>query len=194
MMKKILLLLLSIFTLAACSNTKETSPSYDEIKKIVIDSIQTEEGKKAMRQLLQEPDFRELVVLEHDEVRKATEETLLSKEAEDFWKKTFEDPKFQETIAKSMQKQQQQILKSLMKDPGYQEDLTAFFGQPDMQKQLGDVMKSAVMRKEMEKIVQQTIENPLLEAKWQKMIRESGTTTDNKQKDNKANQQSNTGQ
>jgi len=90
--------------------------SYDEIKKIMIDSLQTEDGKKALRQLLEEPSFRELLILEHDEVKKATEETLLSKEAEDFWKKTFEDPKFKETVAKSMQKQQQDIMKDLIKD------------------------------------------------------------------------------
>ena len=53
----------------------------------MIDSLQTEDGKKALRQLLEEPSFRELLILEHDEVKKATEETLLSKEAEDFWKK-----------------------------------------------------------------------------------------------------------
>lgn len=83
-----------------------------------------------MRQLLEEPSFRELLILEHDEVKKATEETLLSKEAEDFWKKTFEDPKFKETVAKSMQKQQQDIMKDLIKDPTFQKDMEAFLGNP----------------------------------------------------------------
>lgn len=45
--------------------------SYDEIKKIMIDSLQTEDGKKALRQLLEEPSFRELLILEHDEVKKS---------------------------------------------------------------------------------------------------------------------------
>ena len=103
MRKFTLLLLLSLF-LSACSQDKASTMSYDEVKKIMVDSLQTEDGKKALRQILEEPGFRELLVLEHDEVKKATEETLLSKEAEEFWKKTFEDPKFKETVAKSMQK------------------------------------------------------------------------------------------
>lgn len=181
-MKKLfwLPILFIVLALTACTEAKEPTLSYDEIKKIVIDAVQTEEGKKAMRQLLEEPEFRELLVLEHEEVRKATEETLLSKEAEEFWKKTFEDPKFKETMAKSIQKQQQQILKDLMKDATFQEDLTSFFGQPDMQKQLENIIKGAVMRKEMEKIVQETIESPLLEKKWQELVKQSGSTTTEK--------------
>lgn len=53
----------------------------------MIDSLQTEDGKKALRQLLEEPSFRELLVLEHDEVKKATEETLLSRKQKTFGKK-----------------------------------------------------------------------------------------------------------
>lgn len=143
----------------------------------MIDSLQTEDGKKALRKLLEEPSFRELLVLEHDEVKKATESTLLSKEAEDFWKKTFEDPKFKETVAKSMQKQQQDIMKELIKDPSFQKDMEAFFGQPDMQKQLENILKSSNMRKQTEEIVKETIESPLMQSKWQELIRKSGGET-----------------
>ena len=160
--------------LSACSQEKASTMSYDEIKKIMIDSLQTEDGKKALRQLLEDPSFRELLVLEHEEVKKATEETLLSPKAEEFWKKTFEDPKFKETVAKSMQKQQQDIMKELMKDPAFQKDMEAFFGQPDMQKQLETILKSSNMRKQVEEIVKETIESPLMQAKWQELIQKSG--------------------
>ncbi len=88
-MRKFTLLLILMLILTACAQDKTSTMSYDEIKKIMIDSLQTEDGKKALRQLLEEPSFRELLILEHEEVKKATEETLLSKEAEDFWKKNF---------------------------------------------------------------------------------------------------------
>ncbi|MFJ7649611.1 spore germination lipoprotein GerD [Lysinibacillus sp. NPDC097279] len=177
MRKWTLLLILTLF-LAACSQQDKTSNmSYDEIKKIMIDSLQTEDGKKALRQLLEEPSFRELLILEHDEVKKATEETLLSKEAEDFWKKTFEDPKFKETVAKSMQKQQQDIMKELMKDPTFQKDMESFFGQPDMQKQMETILKSSNLRKQMEEVVKETIESPLMQAKWLELIKKSGEST-----------------
>lgn len=170
------LLVMSILTvlLVSCSDTKTTTMSYDEVKKIMVDAVQTEEGKKAIRQLFEEKSFRELLVLDTDEVKKATEQTLLSKEAEDFWKKTFEDPAFKESLAKSMKQQQEDILKGLLNDASYQEDLTAFFGQADMQKQLETILKGAVMRKELEKIVTETIENPLMQTKWQELIKKSG--------------------
>ena len=78
------------------------------------------------------------------EVKKATEDTLLSKEAEEFWKKTFEDPKFKESFAKGMKKQQEDLMKDLLKDAlSYQEDLIAFFNQPEMQKQLESILKGS---------------------------------------------------
>ena len=80
-MKKIIWPLLLALSLVACSGTKETTLTYDEVKKIVIDSLQTEDGKKAMRQLLEEPAMRDLIVLEHDEVNTAIKDTLLSEES-----------------------------------------------------------------------------------------------------------------
>lgn len=169
----IALLLIPLF-LVACGDASSTNMSYDEVKKMMVDAIQTEDGKKAIRQLFEEQSFRELLVLETDEVKKATQETLLSEDAEAFWKKTFEDPKFKETLAKSMKDQQTDIMKDLIKDPTFQEDLQTFFGQAEMQKQFETILKGTTLRKEMEKVVMETIENPLLQTKWQKLIQESG--------------------
>ena len=138
-------------------------------------------GKKAIRQLFEDKSFRELLILNTEEVKKATEETMLSKEAKDFWVKTFEDPKFKESFAKSMQKQQQELMKDLLKDSSYQEDLISFFGQPDMQKQLETILKGATMRKELEKVVMETIENPLMQTKWQELIKKSGEGSSDKE-------------
>ncbi|MEG0259917.1 MAG: spore germination lipoprotein GerD [Lysinibacillus sp.] len=181
-MRKIFLLLMLTVVIAACSQDKSSTMSYEEIKKIMVDSLQTEDGKKALRKILEEPDFRELLVLEHDEVKKATEETLLSEEAQEFWKKTFEDPKFKEIMAKSMQKQQQDVLKGLMKDAAFQKDLETFFGQPDMQKQLETILKSSNLRKEMEDVVKETIESPLLQTKWQELIKKSAEASESADK------------
>lgn len=167
-------LIFSLLFLASCSDAKTTTLSYDEVKKIMVDAVQTDDGKKAIRQLFEEKSFRELLVLDTEEVKKATEETLLSDEASEFWIKTFEDPKFKESFAKSMKKQQQDLMKDLMNDASYQEDLISFFNQPEMQKQLETILKGTTMRKEIEKTVMETIENPLLQTKWQELIKKSG--------------------
>ena len=119
-------LLLSSFLLllvvSGCTQN-QAAPNYDEIKKVMTDAIQTEDGKKVLRQVFSDPEFKELLVLEQGEVKKAVTETMLSKKGEEFWKKQFEDPKFQETIAKSMQKQQEEVMKKLMNDSTFQKEM-----------------------------------------------------------------------
>ncbi|WP_269051765.1 spore germination lipoprotein GerD [Sporosarcina sp. G11-34] len=169
MKNKLIQLVVIVFLLVGCS-AQQTQPSYDEMKKMMTDALQTEDGKKALRQTLADPEFRELIVLEHPEVKKSIEETLLSEKGEKFWKKTFEDPKFTETIAKSMKGQQQDVMKELMNDASFQKEMEEFFGQPDMQKQLETVMQSANMKEHLEKVVEETINSPLLQIKWQELI------------------------
>lgn len=149
----------------------------------MVDALQTEEGKKAVRELLNDQSFRDLVVLEHDEVETAMKNTLLSKDAEEFWKKTFEDPKFKESLAKSMKDQQEDLMKGLMTDAEYQETLAKFFDQPDMQKQFESLLKGSALRKQMEEVVMETIENPLLQSKWEELIRKSGEAAGAKAED-----------
>ena len=176
-MKKLIPIALLSLLLVACSDTNTSSVQYEEVKKIMIDLIQTEDGKKTLRQVFEEPSFREILVLEHDEVKQAIEQTLLSEEASAFWKKTLEDPKFKESFAKSIKKEQTTIQKDLMKDATYQEELIKFFGQPDMQKQFETILKGATIRKEIEKVVKETFENPLMQSKWEELIRKSGESS-----------------
>ena len=99
------------------------------------------------------------------------------RKAEEFWKHAFEDPKFTESIAKSMKDQQQDIMKNLMNDSSFQKEMVEFFGQPDMQKQLETILQSANMKKQMEKSIEETINSPLLKAKWQELILKAGEVT-----------------
>ncbi|WP_397536548.1 spore germination lipoprotein GerD [Rummeliibacillus pycnus] len=170
MYKKAVIFTLLFVILSGCSSPVQQNQSYDDIKKSTLDALQTEEGKKVFRKLLEDPDMRDLLVLEHDDVKKAVQETLMSKKAEDFWKKEFEDPKFRETFAKGMKKEQKDLAKDLMKDASFQKDLEQFFSQPDMQKQLEKIMKSANSKKELEKVITEVINSPLQQEKWMKLI------------------------
>ena len=170
------IILIGIVLLTGCGGQQQSNPSYEETKKMVTDTMQTEEGKKVMRQMLSDPEFKELLILEQEDVKSSIENTLLSKDAEKFWKDTFKDPTFSETFAKSMKEQQQEIMTDLMKDASFQKELESFFGQPDMQKQMETILKSSTMRKEIEEIVQETVDSPLLKAKWEELIKAAGMT------------------
>ncbi|WP_391118407.1 spore germination lipoprotein GerD [Psychrobacillus sp. L3] len=179
-MKYLALILLTISLMAGCSSSPSSTPSYDEMKKIVIDALQTEDGKKSVRKLLDDPEFKALLVIDSEQVKKSVEQTMLSKEAEDFWKEVYQDPKFSETMAKSMMKQQEELMKALIKDPDYLKDLESFFASADMKKELGKILQSADLRKEMEKVVEETIQSPLLQTKWQKLVEEAGSGSQQK--------------
>lgn len=176
-MKYFVLLLMSLGLLVSCS-PPAAQPSYEENKKMFLDALQTEDGKKAIRTLLSDPQFKELLVLDSEQVKTSIEETMLSKKAEDFWKETYSDPKFSETMAKSMVKQQEELMKALMKDPTYLKDLETFFASPEMKKELAKVLESSDLRKEMQKVVEETIQSPMLQPKWQKLIEEAGGKTE----------------
>ncbi len=176
-----------VLLLSACAAPQQANPSFDEMKKMMADAIQTEEGKKTLRKILAEEDFRELLVLEQPEVKKSIEETLLSEKGDDFWKTAFEDPKFTESIAKSLKEQQEDVMKGLMDDASFQKQLESFFKQPDMQKQLEEIMKSSTMKEQYEKAIEETINSPLLQMKWEKLIQEAGKSSeDNKKEDKKS--------
>lgn len=183
---KITQLLLVLLLLGGCTSAQE-QPSFDDIKKMMTDAIQTEEGKKALRQILAEEDFRDLLVLEQAEVKKSIEETLFSEQGEAFWKKAIEDPKFAESIAKSLKVQQEEVMKGLMDDASFQKQLESFFKQPDMQKQLEEIMKSSTMKEQYEKAIEETINSPLLQMKWEKLIQEAGAAKEEKKKGGEGN-------
>jgi spore germination protein D len=174
---KVFHFLLIVLLLSGCA-PQAAEPSFDDMKKMMSDALQTEDGKKAIKQMFTDPEFRELVVLEHPEIKKSIEETMLSKKGEEFWKKTFEDPKFLEKMAKSMKQQQQDVMKQLMTDASFQKEMEDFFGQPDMQKQLEKVIQSSNMKKQYEKAIEETINSPLLQTKWQELIKAAGEPTE----------------
>lgn len=184
MKNKLLAILFTALLLTGC-NAQQAPPSYDEMKKMMTDALQTEDGKKAIRQLISDPEFREQLILEQPEVKQSIEQTLLSKEGEAFWKKTFDDPKFSETFAKSMKEQQEEIMKKLMKDASFQKDLEDFFGQADMQKQLETIIKSSTMKEQYEKAIEETINSPLLQTKWLKLIKAAEDESKAKEKEKK---------
>ena len=191
-MRKWLLIILLI--LVGCSESKNSTLSYEEIQKIMVDTLQTEDGKKAMQQLLADPKFQELLVLDQKTVQSSIETTLLSEEAKAFWKSMFEDPKFQESYAKSLEQQHKKILEAMLTDANTQKELKAFFGQPDMQKQFETILKGEAMRKQMEEVAMETIENPLLQTKWQELIKKSGEAATEAATQGKQGQKSGGGQ
>ncbi|RSK25586.1 spore gernimation protein GerD [Bacillus sp. HMF5848] len=143
---------------------------YEQTKKMVVDILKTDEGKKAIEEIMTDDKMKQQLVIEQKVVTDAIEQLFSSEKGGEFWKKQFEDPKFAEAFAKSMQKEHEKLIKQLMKDPEYQGMLQDIFKDPEMQKEMIDVFKSKDYRSHLQEVINETMESPIFQAKIQDLL------------------------
>lgn len=184
-----LLLLIALLTLSSCSGNEQGNAKldYDQTKKMLVDILKSDEGKKALQDMMKDEEMKQQLIMDQAVVTDTIEKTLTSDKGEQFWKKAMADPKFASTVAKSMKKEHEALLKELMKDPEYQGLLMDVFQNPEMQKDFAKALKSKEFREQMREVVKETIESPLYKAKIQDLLlkatEEAGkqNKTDNKE-------------
>ncbi|MBE6184362.1 spore germination lipoprotein GerD [Heyndrickxia ginsengihumi] len=187
-MNKLLpLLLLSIIGLAACSGeaTSSGQMDYNQTKKMMIDVLKTDEGKKALQDIMTDDAMKQKLVIDQDFVKKTIESTLTSKKGQEFWKTAFQDPKFTQAFAKSMESQNKDLLKKLMKDPDYQKMMIDILKDPDYEKEVLTLLKSKDFRSHIQDVIIETYNDPLFKAKLEDSLLKAAkemNKTDNKQK------------
>jgi spore germination protein D len=170
--KKLLLLTFMIVALSGCTGTEESGGEldYEQTKKMVVDILKTDDGKKAIQEVMSDDKMQEKLVMDQKVVTATIEKTLTSEKGADFWKKNFEDPKFAESIAKSMKKENETLLKDLMKDPEYRGMMIEVLKDPELEKELTTILKSKEYREHVQKVVTETFESPLFKAKMQAIL------------------------
>lgn len=143
---------------------------YDQTKKMVVDILKTDDGKKAVQELLEDEKIKQTLIMDEAIVADTIQTTLTSKEGTEFWKKSFEDPKFAESMAKSMKDGNEQLLKDLMKDPEYRGMMIEVLKDPELQKEVTTVLKSKEYREHLQTVVTETFESPLFKAQLQDIL------------------------
>ncbi|WP_085993620.1 spore germination lipoprotein GerD [Oceanobacillus senegalensis] len=159
--------------LAACGgggNTSGNEGDYDQTKKMVIDIIKTEEGKKALTDTLSDEKLKQELVMNSEVVKNTINETLVSDKGKKMWQKLFEDPKFVEGFAKSMEESQMELQKKLMSDSEYQKKMLELLQNPEITDQILSVLKGQQFRAHLEETIQQTLETPTFQAKIQEIL------------------------
>ncbi|MCL6587376.1 MAG: spore gernimation protein GerD [Anoxybacillus sp.] len=167
------LLLLLIFVMLSSCAPQESSPAppdYDQIKKMVVDILKTDEGKKAIQDVMTEDKVKQQLIMDQTVVKQTIEQVLTSKKGMEFWKKAFEDPKFAESFAKSLKTEQEKTIKALMKDPEYQGMMMDILKSPEMEKASLTVLKSKEFRGHLQKVMTETFDSPLFKAKIQDLL------------------------
>lgn len=168
----ILIIGLSCLTLGACSSESSASKEvdYDETKKMVVDILQTEDGKKAIQDILTDEKMKQNLVIDDDVVKDAINNVLSSKKGQKMWTKLFSDPAFVKVYAKSMSEQNKKLLKKLMDDAEYQKQMLKLLQNPEITEQMLEVLKSQKFTAHLEEQIQKTLETPLFQAKIQDIL------------------------
>ncbi|KAA0544134.1 spore gernimation protein GerD [Bacillus sp. BGMRC 2118] len=167
-MSKWLLLFVSLTLLVSCGTSGTQSSGevdYEETKKMVVDILKTDEGKKALQEVMADDKMKQSLVMDQGVVTNTIQTTLTSEQGSNFWTKTFEDPKFSETFAKSMQTEHEKLIKGLMKDPEYQKLMMELMKNPEVEEQMLNVLKSTEYRAHLQQVITETFESPLFKAK-----------------------------
>ena len=167
-----ILAILAILLIAGCSQEQGGGGQvdYEQTKKMVVDILKTDDGKKAIQDVMSDDKFRQQLILDQQVVTDTIQTTLTSDKGMEFWKKAFQDPKFAETVAKSMQKEHEQLIKNLMNDPEYRGKLVEVLQDPQMEKEITNVLKSNAYREHLKQVVTGTMESPLYQTKVQELL------------------------
>ncbi|KPC97864.1 Spore germination protein GerD precursor [Geobacillus sp. BCO2] len=166
------LLLLSFLVLGSCApqETSPPPPDYDETKKMVVDILKTDEGKKAIQDIMSEDQMKQQLVIDQKAVKETLQQMLTSDQGKKFWESALKDPKFAESFAKGLQAEHEKMMKALMKDPDYQALMIDILKDPEMEKAMVDVLKSKEFRQHLQKVITETLNSPLYQAKIQDML------------------------
>lgn len=161
----------AIAVLTACGSSPQSAPSYQETKKMVIDILKTDDGKKAVHEILSDEKPIKQKVLDNPAAQEAIVKALTDDKAKESWSHVLSDPDFQNKLSKAMQKEQGDLLKKMMNDPAYQQMMMNVLSAPHMQSEYLSLMKTKPYREQMQKVIMQTVSSPLFASQVQDAIK-----------------------
>src|SRR5690625_6255518 len=84
-----------VTVISGCTNeSTKHDIDYEQTKKMVVDILQTDEGKKALREIMTDEKMKQHLIMESDAIKKAITEMRSEEHTSELWKKLFEDPEF----------------------------------------------------------------------------------------------------
>ncbi len=171
-MRSLAFIVTIILILGGCGGNSNSGDqaSYETTKKMVVDILKTDEGKKAITQVLTDQKMKQQIVLDSEVVKKSIEETVSSDKGKKFWKELFSNPQFTKSFAQTMTEQQKKVMKELMNDSKFQKSMLELMKNPEMEKQMSSVMTSQKFREHLEKTIQETMNTPMFKAKVSEIV------------------------
>jgi|SRR5690625_794021 len=189
-----LVMILLFILLVSCNNQTEPSKDqeYETTKQMMVDILQTEDGKKALSEVLNDDDMKQRLVIDSDTIKDALNEQLGSEKGSTIWANYFEDPVFVESFAKSFEKEHLEMLQRAMNDPSFQKQMLEVMQDPELISYYLTILKSQSFRAHLEELIEQNFDTPAFQAKIKKMIEQQEKSTKDKEKDNNTADKENT--
>lgn len=210
MVRRVAIFIILVSVLSSCGQESSGSsgPSYKEIKSMVIDILQTEEGQKAIQEASlvgQDTDQNQLIQMlstpQGQQMQLAVKEIMTDPSYHKHLQMLMTDPKFAGEFAKAIQKENEQIHKGLLKDPEYQTMLLEVFNNQEFKEILFEVMKSKEYRQQTMTVMQESLEDPIFKLEMLELLKkaveeasepnfeEAGTANQEEEKQEDSNQQ-----
>lgn len=181
---RVAFLLTSLFILCSGCADADTGGEmdYEKTKKMVVDILKTDDGKKAIQDVLSDDGVKSELIMNQDIVTKTVEKTLTSDKGKKFWEEAFKDPEFTAAYAKALKTEHTKLLKDLTKDPTYRGMVTEIMKEPDLQKELTKLLKTNEMRTLYKDLIVETSESPMVQAKMEELLKKAATEAVEKDK------------
>ncbi len=174
--------------LNSCSNGETNKElDYEQTKKMVVDILQTDEGKQTFREIITDDKMKQHLIMDSEDVKNAISDTLQSDKSKKMWKELFADPEFVTSFADSLNDEQQKLMKQLMNDATFQKQMMDLLKDPEMSKQTIQLLKSQQFKEHLEKTILETLNSPIFQAKMQNILQESGDKKDEESSDEQTN-------
>ncbi|GAA0468023.1 spore germination lipoprotein GerD [Alkalibacillus silvisoli] len=202
MVKQTVLLVLTIcLFLVGCNgnNQQSESPDYEATKRMVVDILKTDDGKEALKETLSDEELKQELVLQSEEVNQAMERIFNSDDGKDFWMDMFEDPSFVQAYVQATREQDQELIKGLMSDSAYQEQMISLFHNEEVQNLIRQALRSQEYKGHLEDTIRETLESPVFKTKITESLIKAAEELDTSQgqeqgDEESANEEQNNGQ
>jgi spore germination protein D len=151
----------------------EAKAQYNETKSMVLDILHTKEGLDTLKDIVRDPQFKQSLAINEADVQTAMVKAMTDGAGNATLMAQMRNPQFAATLAKAYKKDNEVILKDLMKDPEYQQMMLALLKSPDYQKTLYDLMKTPQYRKQTMDIMTQSLQNPQFKLMFLELVKEA---------------------
>ncbi|WNF36984.1 spore germination lipoprotein GerD [Bacillaceae bacterium IKA-2] len=188
-----LLLLLSVTLTVSCAATEDqgSQPDYESTKKMMVDMLKTDEGKKSIQEVLSDEEVKQEIIMEQALVKETIQQVLTSEKGKEFWEELMQDPEFAKVFAESLQEEIEKVMKNLMKDPEYQAMMMDILQDPEMEKSALDLMKSKAYRQQVMLIMADAFESPYFKAQVNDILGKVASEQMKKEEESKKEEEEN---